>query len=279
MNTTFDIAGTPVGIRMLDDLVSDGFARDRSVDECSEAELYEFVTRAADAVSSERWCAAPGRFSPWEERVSEAEADRLAREITGCAAARWWSDAATARPQVWIGREFSAPADDIVWPGLAGKPPSAIWTSSAVAGLPSAWWPVLREGADASPPIGPRAIWRLTSHPDARICEIRTPADWRWLCEAFPGPAVGGWVTPGWETATDVFDGIHLTVEGLIRCQGVEVETERGVAKLDHWDAESTAWLHWSVVDLERLGTVSSDRAGAPRVSRGRAAPRALRRS
>ncbi len=279
MNTTFDITSTPVGTRMLDDLVGDGFARDRSVDDCSEARLYEFVTRAAVEVSSEKWSAAPGRFTPWEKRVSEAEGGRLARAVVACAAADWWSDWFGARPQVWIGREFSAPADDIVWPGLAGKPPSAIWTSSAVAGLPSAWWPVLREGADSAPPDGPQAIWRLTAHPEARVYEIRTPADWRWLCEAFPGPAVDGWVTPGWETATDLFDGIHLTVEGLIRCQGVEVETEHGVAKLDHWDAESTAWLHWSVVDLERIGTVSSDRSTPARVTPGRASPRALRRS
>jgi hypothetical protein len=55
----------------------------------------------------------------------------------------------------------------------------------------------------------PTAVWRLTPLADARVFEIRTPADWRRLCEAFPGPAVDGWVTPGWETATDEFDGIH----------------------------------------------------------------------
>ena len=269
MNTTFDIAATPVGTRMLDDLVSHGFATTRALTDLSEAELYEYVTRAAVEVSSEKWSAAPGRHWPWEERVSKADAQRLARDIVTCAAARWWSAPSAARPQVWIGREFSAPADEIVWPGLAGKPATAIWTSSAVAGLPSAWWAVLKNGADAAPPEGPQAIWRLTPLADARVFEIRTPADWRWLCEAFPGPAVDGWVTPGWETAADLLDGIHLTVEGLIRCQGVEVETEHGLAKLDHWDAESTAWLRWSVVDLERLGTVS----------RGRASPRAPRRS
>ena len=76
---------------------------------------------------------------------------------------------------------------------------------------------------------------------------------------------------------------------------------------LDDWDAESTAWLRWSVVDLERLGTIAVERQPDTRpngparwttvvnretdlltvlasgdrrgVSRGRAAPRALRRS
>jgi hypothetical protein len=279
MNTSFDIMSTPVGLRMLDDLVGDGFARNRSVDDCSEAELYAYVTRAALEVSSEKWSATPGRFSPWEERVSEADAERLARDIVACTAARWWSAPFGERPQVWIGRAFSAPTGGNSYAGLARKPPTAIWTSSAVAGLPSAWWPVLKDGADAAAPVGPQAIWQLTPHPDARVYEIRTPADWRWLCEAFPGPVVDGWVTPGWETATDHFDGIHLTVEGLIRCQGAEIEAGRGTTKLDHWDAESTAWLQWSVASLERLGTVTSGRSAASQLRRGRASPRAPRPS
>jgi hypothetical protein len=267
---SFDtVASSPVGVRMLDDLVVDGFATTRALADLTEAKLYEYVTRAAVEISSEKWSSVPGRVWPWEERVSSVDAERLAREVVGCGAARWWSAPVDARPQVWIGHADSAPAPRNAFAGLAGKPPTEIWTSSAVAGLPSAWWSVLKDGADSSPPVGPQAIWRLTPHADARVFEIRTPADWRWLCEAFPGPAVDGWVTPGWETATDVFDGIHLTVEGLLRCQGAEVETEHGLAKLDDWDAESTAWLRWSVVSLERLGSVSATRFSAPRLRRG----------
>jgi hypothetical protein len=276
---SFDtIAESPVGVRMLDDLVVDGFATARRLTDLSEAELYAYVTRAAVEISSEKWSAAPGRSWHWEERVSSAVAERLAIDVVGSTAARWWSASFSERPQVWIGRAFSAPAAGIASPGLAGKPPTEIWTSSAVTGLPSAWWSVLKDGADSSPPVGPQAIWRLTPHPDARVFEIRTPVDWRWLCEAFPGPVVDGWVTPGWEAARDAFDGIHLTVEGLIRCQGVEVETDHGPAKLDSWDCEATAWLRWSVVDLERLGTVTRTRPTSS-VRLGRAVPRALRRS
>jgi len=274
---TFDtIASSPVGTRMLDDLVGDGFAGGRSVADCSEVELYEVATRAAAEVSSEKWSAAPGRLRPWEARVSRADAERLAREVMSSTAARWWSDAFDARPQVWIGRAYATPTARIFSSGLAGKPPSAIWTSSAVAGVPSAWWPVLKNGPDATPPEGPQAIWRLTPHPDARVFEIRTPADWRWLCEAFPGPAVDGWAAPGWEAAKQQFDGVHLTVAGLIRCQGAELETARGLAKLDDWDAESTAWLRWSLVSLERLGTVA--RSAQRRETTGSALRRAFRR-
>jgi hypothetical protein len=275
---SFDtIAGSPVGVRMLDLLVADGFAGARPFVDLSEAGLYEIVTTAAEQVSSEKWSAAPGRTWPWEERAAADEVDRLARAVPASAAARWWSGTVFARPQVWIGPATAEPVDGMLARGLAGKPSTAIWTSSALAGQPSAWWPVMRDGADGPPPDGPQSIWRITPHPDARVFEIRAPEDWQWLCEAFPGPLRDGLVLPDWEAAQERFDGIHLTVEGLIRVQGLRVETAHGPAMLDDWDAEATAWLHWSVVDLERLGTVEVERTPEPGL--GREIRRGLRRA
>lgn len=258
---SFDtIAGSPVGTRMLDHLVFEGFAGARPLTDLSEAALYELVTRAAVEVSSEKWSASPGRFWPWEERASAELVERLARAVPASAAARWWSGGVFDRPQVWVGRAYSAPAAGIASRGLGAKPPTELWTSSALAGEPSAWWPVLREGADDAPPDGPQSIWRITPPADARVFEIRTPADWRLLCEMFPGPVRDGLVTPDWDDAREHFDGVHLTVEGLIRVQGLQVDTKHGPAMLDDWDAESTAWLRWSVADLERLGTIEVER-------------------
>lgn len=266
---SFDtIAGSPVGVRMLDMLVADGSTTEDAISDLSEAALYEIVVDAAEQVSSEKWSASPGRYWPWEERVSGEVVDRLAREVPASAAARWWSGTVFDRLQVWIGGAAAAPTEGTIAPGLAGKPPTAIWTSSALAGHPSAWWPVLRDGADGSPPDGPHSIWRITPHPEARVFEIRVPSDWQWLCEAFPGPVRERLVLPDWEAARDLYDGIHLTVEGLIRVHGVELETHRGPTMLDDWDAESTAWLHWSVIDLERLGTIAVERVTESRPSR-----------
>lgn len=266
---SFDtIAGSPVGVRMLDMLVADEFAAARTISDLSEAALYEIVTVAAEQVSSERWSASPGRYWPWEERASAEMVDRLARAVPVSAAARWWSATVFDRPQVWIGRAAATPAEGITAQELVGKPPTAIWTSSALAGHPSAWWPVLRNGADGEHPDGPHSIWRITPHPDARVFEIRAPEDWPWLCETFPGPLRDGVLLPDWEAAKQQFDGIHLTVEGLIRAQGLPVETTRGPTMLDNWDAESTAWLRWSVVELQRLGTVAVERVPQTRPSR-----------
>ncbi|HEY5013626.1 MAG TPA: hypothetical protein VIK61_13115 [Acidimicrobiia bacterium] len=274
---SFDtIATSPVGTRMLDRLVSDGFPSARPLSDLSEAALYRIAFEAAVEVSSEKWSARPGRSEPWERRESAGVVDQLARAVPTCAAARWWSFAATRRPQVWLGRAADTPAEGVLAPHIAGKPRTEIWTSSAVEGLPSAWWPYLERGADGPMP-GPRSIWRLTPGPDARVFEIRTPADWLFLCETFPGPVVDGWVVPGWDAAAEHFDAIHLTVEGLVRVQGVRIETTRGPAMLDNWDTESTAWLRWSIGAVERLGGIRDPTHRSE--PSGRAPGRALRRS
>lgn len=259
---TFDtIASSPVGIRLLDVLVCEGFASARPLTDLSEAALYELVVGAAVEISAEKWSAAPGRFWPWEERAPADAVDRLARAVPASAAARWWSGGVFDRAQVWLGPEHADPVGRQSHVACAGKAPTQIWTSSALAGHASAWWPVMKDGADGPPPDGPNSIWRLTPLPRARVFEIRTPADYRWFCETLPGPVVDGRLGPDWEAAAEHFDGIHLTVEGLIRVQGLEIDTSRGPAMLEAWDAESTAWLHWAIGPVERLGTVESEHA------------------
>jgi len=281
---TFDtINSSPVGIRMLDHLVGDGFATARPLTDLTEAALYEIVTRAAVEVSSQKWSTCPGRFWPWEERVSAELVERLAGAVAASAAARWWSGGAFDRAQVWLGQEDAVPTGGRSSVACGGKPRAEIWTSSAVVGHPSAWWPVMKDGADGPPPDGPCSIWQLTPQPDAQVSEIRAPSDYGRLCEAFPGPVADGWVVPDWEAAAEHYDGIHLTVEGLIRAQGVVIETDQGLAMLDNWDAESTAWLRWPVASLERIGTIEPEHVGREvrnaEVGRGRVSRRARRRS
>jgi hypothetical protein len=276
---TFDtIPSSPVGIRMLDTLVADGFATARPLTDLTEAALYEIVTRAAVEVSSQKWSACSGRYWPWEERVSAELVEKLAGAVATSAASRWWSSGVFDRSQVWLGQDGAVPTDGRSRVACGGKPRTEIWTSSAVVGYPSAWWPVMRDGADGPPPDGPCSIWKLTPRADAHVFEIRAPSDYGRLCDAFPGPVVDGWIMPDWDAAAERYDGIHLTVDGLIRAQGVVIETDQGLAMLDNWDAESTAWLRWPVAALERIGTIEAEPAGRD-VRPGRASPRARRRS
>jgi hypothetical protein len=142
----------------------------------------------------------------------------------------------------------------------------------------NAWWPVVESGAAYQGEAV--SIWQVNLRAGARVFEIRTPDDWRWLCESFPGPDVGRDVVPRWAAVGEQFDGIHLTVEGLICTQGVAIGTDRGPALLESWDAESTSWLRWSFTSVERLGSVRDpSHSTTERVRRGRASPRARRRS
>ena len=199
---------------------------------------------------------------------------------SACAAARWWSDAVAARPQVWIGREFSAPTDGIVSAGPRGQ---AADRDLDVVGRRRAPERVVA-GAEGR---RRRGTARRSAGDLAAARRTRTPASTRsahppigaGCARPFPArPSTAGSRRAG-KRPTISFDGIHLTVEGLIRCQGVEVETEHGLAKLDDWDAESTAWLRL----VGRRPRTTRHRHVGPlrraRVSRGRASPRAPRRS
>jgi hypothetical protein len=268
------LASSPVGVRVIDSLVRHDFAT-RPIGELSEALLYRIVAEAAGDVSSEHWTSDPGRRFPWEDAIAQPDADRLGRATVAGVAASWWSGDVAARPQVWLSAVGVSPVAGLLAPEVEGKPRTAIWTSSAVKGMPSAWWPLVESGATCPWPA--LSIWRIDPSAGARVFEIRAPDDWRHLCETFPGPVVAGWVTPDWPRVAESFDGIHLTVDGLISTQGVVLETAAGLARLAHWDAESTAWLRWPAASVERLGTIENP-SHAP-VRRGRASPRALRRS
>lgn len=248
-----------VGTFVLDELVCEGYASGKSVATLSAAALYDVVAFAASEASSQKWRAEPERDWPWEERVGRDAAMALATEIVEGVAARWWTDPALTRHQVWLGDEHAIPIPDCVSHQHYCKPANHIWTSSQIDGLPSAWWPVLRRGADSEPPSTPRSIWHLDVAASARVFEICTPDDWVHLCDTYPGAAVDGHLAPDWERVACDFDGVHLTVEGLVRAQCVEVQSAHGPVMLDNWDAESTAWLRWSFDDVRRVGHVGPD--------------------
>jgi hypothetical protein len=252
------LARAPVGRRLLDDVVRNGIDA-RDVDTLSETALYAMVTFAAEWTSSEKWSPAPDPPDAWIRIAGTPTGDALTEAVTGCAAAQWWSTPALERAQLWIAAIDAIPENGHPSPRHYGKPPNQIWTSSALDDGSSAWWHLLRVGADRAPPETTHSVWRLTPRSDARVYEIRAAEDWARLCEAFPFVMVDGYVGPDWDAIANEYDGVHLTVEGLIRAQCVEVETRYGTAKLDAWDAESTAWLQWAFERVERIGYMEPD--------------------
>jgi hypothetical protein len=269
---------TPVGNYLLDELVAHA---DLAAADVTETDLYAFVTRAAAHASSARWRVPPVRIFPWDAVATVEEATALSRAVLTSAAARWWSSRALDRDQLWIGAQDATPGPGRPSPSLYSKPPNDIWTSSALDDGTSAWWPLLRAGPDSPPPEQTQSRWRLTPRAGVRVCEITSAPDWARLCETFPAPDGA----PDWHAVAHEYDGVHLSVEGLIRAQCIAIDTSHGTAMLDGWDVESTAWLRWCFDSVERVGELGPDhvhttapvRTGT--VSRALASLRARRRS
>lgn len=243
-----ELAATPVGSWLLRFVDPDP---GRIV--AAEACLYRAVSDAAVCVTSLGIRAALGIEAPVDRGRPLGDTElELAEVVLASDAARWWTAGWHERPQIWLASNDSPPAEGTPGRRELGRPPTALWTSSAVSGLPSAFWPVLEGRA------GRWTAWEITVKPGLRVFELRSPDDWRWLCHRFGTTAdkTGLFFVPDWHAMMTEFDGVHLTTEGLIRLQGVPIAHPRGPTMLWEWDAESTAWFRWPVLTATRLGPV-----------------------
>jgi hypothetical protein len=239
-----------VGERLLGNLMADSICTAEALRSLDEADLYRRVAIEALHISSRG-------LHPLETRAAarSSSSARLAVALAEVPAARWWSEAVGHRAQVWMGREGD-PSDVPAQPSAGrGKPKAVLWTSSAVEGMVSAWQPIAESGYLG--PGGPWRAWRIHLREGLKIFEVRSAADWDRLCRNFPGEVVDGFLHPDWSTVREHLDGVHLTVEGLVRAQAVETGCPGGApTRLWGWDAESTAWLRWPARFIEPIGVV-----------------------
>ncbi|MCY3543078.1 MAG: hypothetical protein OXH22_03405 [Chloroflexi bacterium] len=130
--------------------------------------------------------------------------------------------------------------------------------------------------------------WRLRVSDAARVYEINGPADWHRLCAKYPAGSardasdpsesdnegwtlyplatlprdseeqdfatdMASWLTPNWSAVAAEWDGVHLTLGGLLTAEKVRVASAAGWSMLRFWDMEQTMWLRWVFDDVERL--------------------------
>lgn len=180
------------------------------------------------------------------------------RLVSSPAAEGWFADIQRTQ-QVWISPASSAEAPDpsrfvpnlSPFGGDTPKPRAALWTATTVGSMPGGWSLYLRIGEDGRPP--PYRLWRLEALPSARVFEIHGPDDWRALCLRYPGETREGRLLPDWQAVARDWDGVHLSIGGLLTTQKVVVDAGGRRAQLDGWDSESTVWLRWSFGLVERL--------------------------
>ena len=72
----------------------------------------------------------------------------------------------------------------------------------------------------------PLAVWKAEFAPGARVREINHPADWHELCLEFPRIAPDGRLAPDWLRVADRWDGIHLTLGGMLSCEQARYERD-----------------------------------------------------
>jgi len=183
------------------------------------------------------------------------------------ATADWFANLDRKR-QVWIARDGRPPSPASFSPDLrpfgAGitKPRRALWTTTSVGKCPSGWIFYLRWGEDRrEPPYHP---WRLRVLSSARVYEVHGPQAWQTLCLAYPAPSFlpspmptpKDLIEPDWQAVTHDWDGIHLSLGGLLTTERVRWGKPSAQTHLFGWGVESTTWLRWVFDHVERLPDV-----------------------
>src|SRR5262245_18179413 len=156
--------------------------------------------------------------------------------------------------QVWVSPDHTPPdpswfsRDAWGWP--PGRPPGRLggpWTATAgdEANEP-AWLRVhaRRLAAEGRPATG--SLWHQLVADEAVVFEVDGPLAWRWLCRRYPASAGRGEVLPDWDAVTADWDGIHVSIGGLVTAHGVAVGSASSWSTVRDWDAEGTLWLRWA---------------------------------
>lgn len=99
----------------------------------------------------------------------------------------------------------------------------------------------------------PLAIWKVNFHQEVRMKEINHPVDWHELCLEFPRKASDGRILPDWLQLADTWDGIHLTLGGMLSCEQSKYEQDGEWSMLQFWRSERTYWLNRLAITGERM--------------------------
>jgi len=168
--------------------------------------------------------------------------------------ANWFADL-DRKQQIWesptIPSQDSFNVDLCPFNQDVTKPRAAFWTSTRIGSYSSSWISYLRRGEDGRP--APYYPWRLEASAAARVYEVHEPEAWYSLCLAFPRHEKNKYIAPDWKKVARTWDGVHVSVGGLLTTELVCWKTAQGRTRLSGWNVESTVWLRWAFTHSERL--------------------------
>lgn len=221
-----------------------------------------------------------------EVRALASEKREIATRIVGHPHAQWWfrpldrSDQVVVYPDGGRDRPIAPSAPPGSWERYAQKPREWMYTSTRRGD--ASCMQVAIETRTGDWIVEPPLHGAMLSVPgEARVFEVLGPWDWHRLCTDHPathdegnrvGPYEFGHLVPDWFSVAGSWDGVHLTLIGLLTSELVRYESPSGWSLHHAWGAEATLWLRdiftggRPLADLEEF----HDQRPHLRISRGR---------
>ena len=180
----------------------------------------------------------------------------LALRITEHPDFAWWYEPFDPTAQIWVSPQ---------WPGHRRLFPDAYARFA-----PESWRSPTRRGSAPSPAAQvsstlrgnttsqitayalysadhvagfPLPAWRLAFRELPRVLEINQPSDWHNLCLQCPDQASDGRLIPNWQTASEEWDGVHITIGGVLSCEQNRFEQNGEFSEMRWIHTEATYWL------------------------------------
>ena len=200
------------------------------------------------------------------EKSSEA---RAVLEHPGTA---WWFDDIDLDAQAWVSIDWTSPPlkfiygtppDTMAW--QRPRNPSGRWERYAQKPLYGNSTSTLYGPHLTSELVGlhdrvgdymcefPLAWWTMRFMEEVRVFEVHGPADWHDLCVRYPAKGTeDDRLVPNWGAVSEEWDGVHLSLGGLLTAEQNRYESAAGWTMLDSWHAEQTYWLRALKTETER---------------------------
>ena len=264
------ILNSPIGCEFLSIAAAEGLSSDAIVAPRNALWLAAFATEEMT-----RW--SPDHDANVEHALGQGERSApLAHSVLQHPGSAWWFESLDLDHQVWIehGKEpfcvepLDGPLDTTTWQRPRTPPdwweryaqkPKGLQYTSTLHGENASLLVGYDHGVGDLISYFPIKCWSLAVTPAVRVYEIHGPKDWHDLCVSYPAKGGqdngqdGEWLVPDWGAAARDWDGVHLSLGGLLTAEQVRHESPAGWSKLDAWHAEQTFWLGPIAARTKRL--------------------------
>ncbi len=194
----------------------------------------------------------------------------LARALIEHPGTAWWFDDVDLQAQTWLSVHgtpdkfiYGTPPDTMAWqqPGnpprpwerYAQKPYGNQITSTLYGPYVTSKLVAYDNRVGDYDCTFPLAWWSVRFLEGVRVYEIHGPSDWHDLCVSYPARGrEDDRLVPNWGAASEEWDGVHLSLGGLLTAEQNRYESPAGWTMLDAWHAEQTYWLRALKTETKR---------------------------